>query len=75
MKKGIIDRLEEKAAVCEWENRMTERIPFEKFPQIPEEGDVIAQADGRIHILSEETKQRRKKMEYLFESLKKKKEQ
>lgn len=74
MKKGIVDRLEGKSAVCEWENRTMERIPLERFTKIPNEGDVISQTDGRIEILPEETKQRKQKMEFLFQKLKKKKE-
>ncbi|WP_026476246.1 DUF3006 domain-containing protein [Alkaliphilus transvaalensis] len=62
--KVIIDGFEEKYAVVELENRKVVDIPKELLPKGAKEGDVI-----EITINSQETKERKEKIEKLMKNL------
>lgn len=67
--KVIIDRFEGKYAVCEKENLEMIDIEIEKIPKGAKEGDVLIIEGDNIRIDSEETENRKKRIEKLMDNL------
>ncbi len=64
-----IDRLEEKVAVCEDDNRQRREIPLADLPEGVKEGDVLCRVDGRYRVDHRETERRRERNRKLLERL------
>ncbi|SDZ06089.1 Protein of unknown function [Proteiniborus ethanoligenes] len=67
--KGIIDRFEENFAVVELEDNTMQNIPKELLPREAEEGTVIIIDGERIYIDKDETLERKKRIDELFDEL------
>lgn len=70
MRKGIVDRLEDGKVIVEWEKGKMGRLPQECFSVPPREGDVFLWEKGQASPLTEETGERKKKMQDLFDRIK-----
>ena len=57
-----VDRIENKIAICEGENRKQKEITLEAIDGTPQEGDMIFWNEGKYHISAEETAKRREKI-------------
>lgn len=64
----IVDRLEEKFAVCEKEDLSIMNIPIEKLPEDVNEGDILVIDGENIFVDKEATNIRREELEKLFNS-------
>ena len=64
----IVDRLEEKFAVCEKEDLSIMNIPTEKLPEDVNEGDILVIDGENIFVDKEATNIRREELEKLFNS-------
>ncbi|ARC85095.1 hypothetical protein U732_3903 [Clostridium argentinense CDC 2741] len=67
--KFIIDRFEEKFAVCENEKGIMVNIPRDTLPKEAKEGDVLIIEEENIYIDVEETEKLRKEIEELVKDL------
>ena len=67
--KGIIDRFEENFAVVELEDNTVQNIPKELLPREAEEGTVIIIDGEMIYIDKDETLERKKRIDELFDEL------
>lgn len=67
--KGIIDRFEENFAVVELEDNTMQNIPKELLPREAEEGTVIIIDGERIYIDKDETLERKRRIDELFDEL------
>lgn len=67
--KFIIDRFEEKFAVCENEKGIMVNIPRNTLPKEAKEGDVLIIEKENIYIDVEETEKLRKEIEELVKDL------
>ncbi len=65
----IIDRIEEKYAICEDENKNIIEIELKELPTSIKEGDVISKESDRYIILESETKKLREEIEELTEGM------
>lgn len=72
MSKIIIDRFEEKYAVCEKEDKTILNIPRYKVPLEAKEGDCLDIVDGFYVIMKEDTNGKKKNIKLLMNGLKKK---
>ena len=64
-----IDRLEERVAVCEDDNRQRREIPLVDLPEDVKEGDVLCRVDGRYRVDNRETERRRERNRKLLQRL------
>lgn len=67
--KGIIDRFEEDRVLLEIEGEGILVFDRELFPKNLEEGDIVQYIDNRFIVNEEETRQRKKHIDDLFNSL------
>lgn len=71
MRKGIVDRITDGWVQVEWEDRTMDSLPVLAFATLPAEGDLFVWEEERGRVLPDETKERRERMQKLFDRLKK----
>lgn len=67
--KYVIDRFEDNFAVCEDENQNFVDIEKAKLPTGAREGDILIVTGDKITVDKDSTKERRKEVQDLFDSL------
>lgn len=65
----VIDRFEEKFAVCECEDKTMINIEIDKLPEEVHEGDVLVIDGDNIKVDHEETNRRREEIESLTQNM------
>lgn len=65
----VIDRFEEKFAVCECEDKTMINIEIDKLPPKIHEGDVLVIDGDNIKVDYQETNRRRKEIESLIQNM------